>query len=328
MGVSKAKKTLIVAFLVITAAVSFVFYRDMAAKDTRVKASGTVEVTQVELSPLSGGRILTLYIKEGSYIKKGEMVADLSFDGADNEVQMAQAGLLAAEEQLRKLENGFRREDIAAAKAELSLRRLEHEQALRDAKRFGTLAEQGVVSLREAELYKENANAKQNIVKMSEAALNLLQNGARPEEKAAAKAEVARAKAALARASVALSYKKFKSPTDGVILAKNYEEGDVIGAGASIATLGKMDDCWIKIYIPSTQLGLVKIGQEAQVTVDSHKDKIFSAKITEINQTAEYNPRLSLTQDERANMVFWIKIKVENKEGILKPGMPADVVIL
>ena len=75
------------------------------------------------------------------------------------------------------------------------------------------------------------------------------------------------------------------------------------------------------------KLGLVKLGGKAEVVVDAYPDRKLQAKITEVNQQAEYNPRLSLTQKERSNMVFWIKVSVENSDGILKPGMPADVTL-
>ena len=72
---------------------------------------------------------------------------------------------------------------------------------------------------------------------------------------------------------------------------------------------------------------VVKLGGKAEVVVDAYPDRKLQAKITEVNQQAEYNPRLSLTQKERSNMVFWIKVSVENSDGILKPGMPADVTL-
>ena len=89
-----------------------------------------------------------------------------------------------------------------------------------------------------------------------------------------------------------------------------------------------MNDCWVKLYIPSTQLGLIRLGGLAEVQVDAYPDRVFLGKVSEVNQKAEYNPRLSLTQKERSNMVFWIKISIDNPDGVLKPGMPADVVVL
>ena len=70
------------------------------------------------------------------------------------------------------------------------------------------------------------------------------------------------------------------------------------------------------------------LGAKCSVFVDPFPNKAFEATVTEINQQAEYNPRMSLTQSERANMVFWIKVSIKDTEGVIKPGMPADVTIL
>jgi len=325
----KKKKIIIITVLLIIAAVAAgSVYLKGHRKDTRVKASGSVEVTEVQLAPQAGGRIIELNIDESDTVRKGDLIAKLSLDGADHDVEMAHAALAAAQQQLLELKNGFRREDVSKAKAELALRKTQYEQAERDSKRFKKLADDGVVSVREAELYAENANAKMNAMKMASETLLLLQNGIRPEQIKAAEANVKRCEAALMKAKTLVGYKEFRSPADGVVLTKNYEVGDVVSPGAPIATLGIMTDCWIKLYIPSTQLGLIRLGGKAEVSVDSYPDKKFKAVVTEINQQAEYNPRLSLTQSERTNMVFWIKLSVDNPEGILKPGMPADAVIL
>ncbi len=324
----KSKKIWLVILVFVSVGFGAYFYQSRTHKDTRVKSSGTVEVTEVQLAPQAGGRIIELPIQEADKIKQGDLIARMSLDGADHEADMARAALAAAHQQLLELQNGFRREDVSKAKAEVALRRTQYEQALRDSKRFKGLAADGVVSVREAELYGENAEAKRNAMNMALDTLALLQNGARPEQLDAAKANVKRAEAALLRAETLVGYKEFRSPSDGTILTKNYEPGDVVAPGAPIATLGKMDDCWVKIYIPSTQLGLVKLGGGAEVRIDAYPDRVFNATVSEVNEQAEYNPRLSLTQKERANMVFWIKISVENNEGILKPGMPADVTIL
>jgi len=324
----KGKYVAVILIIAAIATVGYNYYVSKQEKDTRVKASGTVEVQEVQLSPQASGRIIELDIDEAQNVKKGDLIAKLSMDGADKNVEMANSALAAARQQLLELQNGFRKEDVAKAQANAAAYKVQYEQALRDQKRFNKLASEGAVAVRDAELSSENANAKREAMNAANEQLKLLQNGMRKEDIEMAKANVKKAEAAVANAKTAKGYKNFYSPADGVILTKNYELGDVIAAGAPIATLGKMDDCWIKLYIPSTQLGLVKLGGKAEVKVDSYPNRIFKATITEVNQQAEYNPRLSLTQSERSNMVFWIKITVKNGDGVLKPGMPADVTIL
>lgn len=326
--VFRNKKVVVILLIIVLAVAGYYIYGATRRHDTRVKASGTVEVTEVQLAPQVSGRIIELGIAEAQKVKKGDLVAKLSMDGADHEVDMATAALTGAREQLRELQNGARQEDRAKASAELALRRAQYDQAEHDSKRFSDLAKEGAVSAREAELYRENAEAKRNLMNIAQDTVTLLKNGTRAEQLEMAKASVKRAEAALDAAKVKVGYKEFRSPADGVVLTKNFELGDVVAAGSPIATLGRMDTCWVKLYIPSTQLGLVKLGGKAEVKVDSYPKRVFEATITEVNQQAEYNPRLSLTQSERSNMVFWIKITIKNEEGIFKPGMPADVTLL
>ena len=118
-----------------------------------------------------------------------------------------------------------------------------------------------------------------------------------------------------------------RSPISGTVLLKNYEKGELASVGSILLTLGDYRRCWINIYVPSTQLGLVFPGQEASVKVDSYPDRVFTGKISEIAEKAEYTPRASITPEERANLVFKVKIALDNTEGIFKAGMPADVVI-
>jgi HlyD family secretion protein len=323
-------KKIIIAAIIVAAVVFAVWfiYRETGNGDSRVKASGMVEVTEVQLAPLVGGRIIELAVKESDEVNSGDLVARLSLDGADRELEMAEAAVMAAKQRALDLKSGFRKEDIAKARAEVSMREAQYRQAVRDRDRFANLEAEGVVSKREAELQRVNADSARSALNVARENLNLLKTGMKPEQIAMAEADVKRAEAAYERAKVQIDYKTVYSPADGVILSKNFEVGDVVSPGSSIATLGKMDSCWVKLYIPSTQLGLVKIGQEAEVRVDSYPDRVFKAQVTEVNQKAEYNPRLSLTQKQRANMVFWIKISIDDDSGVMKPGMPVDVVLL
>ena len=322
------RNVLILFVLLLVVGTSAAVYFKKRPNDDRLKASGTVEVTQVQLAPLAGGRIEELTIKEADRVEKGQLIARLSLDGADDEVKMAEFALAAARAQLEELNNGFRKEDIARARAEVDARRARAEQAGRDERRFSELAAVGVVAKRDAELSAEAAQSSRSAVRAAEEQLRLLENGARSEQIAAAQANAERAEAAYKKAKTLVGYKEFYSPTDGVVLTKNYEVGDVVNAGAPIATLGDMEDCWVKLYIPSSQLGRVKLGSECSVRIDAFPNREFEASVSEVNQQAEYNPRMSLTQKERENMVFWIKVRIKNAEGVIKPGMPADVTVL
>ena len=117
------------------------------------------------------------------------------------------------------------------------------------------------------------------------------------------------------------------SPLSGRVLSKNYEQGEYVNAGVSIATIGDMKDCWVKVFVSTAQMGQIRLGQAVKVKIDAYPDRAFRGEIREISQNAEYTPRQSITQRERANMVFAVKVKIDNPDEIMKPGLPADVVI-
>ncbi len=128
----------------------------------------------------------------------------------------------ASKEQLLELQNGFRKEDISRAEAEYALRKTQYEQAVKDHERFKELAADGVVPVREAELYEESAKLKRNSMKMAAETLSMLRTGMRPEQIEAAKANVKRAEPAFSKQDSG-QLQRFLSPAAGVILTMNYE---------------------------------------------------------------------------------------------------------
>jgi multidrug resistance efflux pump len=167
---------------------------------------------------------------------------------------------------------------------------------------------------------------------MAQAQLDLLMSGARDEQIAAAKAQVeaAQAQADAAQAtrdalSVQLAKFTLLAPADGVILTRAIEPGEVALPGATLLQLGRLDDLTITVFIPEDRYGEIQLGQPAMVTVDSFPGETFSASVTHIADEAEFTPRNVQTAEGRRTTVFAVKLAVENREGKLKPGMPADV---
>jgi HlyD family secretion protein len=115
------------------------------------------------------------------------------------------------------------------------------------------------------------------------------------------------------------------APVDGVILARNIQPGEIVSAGGIAVTVGELDHLTITVYIPENRYGEVKLGQLAMVNVDSFPDLSFEAIVTHIANQAEFTPRNVQTTEGRQTTVFAIELSVKNPNGLLKPGMPADV---
>lgn len=143
-----------------------------------------------------------------------------------------------------------------------------------------------------------------------------------------AEARLRQYRAALAASQDRLRDTVLCAPISGVILRKNVELGETVPAGAAVFTIGDLENPWIKVYINETELGLVKLGQKAEVSVDSFPDKVYAGTVTFISSKAEFTPKDVQTQEERVKLVFGVKVSVTNQNDELKPGMPADVKIL
>ncbi len=147
---------------------------------------------------------------------------------------------------------------------------------------------------------------------------------AREQELAAARASLAQAEAALRLALAVRANAVLTSPISGVVLSRSVEPGEVIGAGVPVLTVADLGEVWLRIYVPEAQLGRVRIGQRAEVFVDAFPGRAFPARVTEIAGEAEFTPRNVATREERAKLVFAVRLGLSNPEGLLKPGMPAD----
>lgn len=145
--------------------------------------------------------------------------------------------------------------------------------------------------------------------------------------------DVAVSQLRLSRASLKTAEVRFKdaviyAPLNGVVIRKNVEEGETVGAGTAVFTIGDLENPWIKVYVKEDKLGLVKLGQRAEIRVDTYPMKSYEGTVTYISSEAEFTPKNVQTQEERVKLVFGVKVSVKNQNDELKPGMPADVRIL
>jgi len=135
-------------------------------------------------------------------------------------------------------------------------------------------------------------------------------------------------RASLELADTRLGFAELASPINGFVLVKSAEQGEVVQTGATVFTAADLNDIWLTAYINETDLGRVKLNQEANIKTDTYPRKIYKGRISFISQQAEFTPKQIQTSEERVKLVYRIKIKLENPNLELKPGMPADGYII
>lgn len=292
-----------------------------------ITATGTIEITRTDITPKVSGYIGELMIKEGDAVTRGQITARITRPDLEAQKIRDEAALAKAQFQLVDLQKGSRAQELSEAEANIASGQAMYIRAKKDFDRQQELFQQGAISAQQLDAARLAYEVAVSTLAAYKARASLIAEGSRPEAITAQQAEVERSQAIVQLAKTTLDDTVVLSPLDGVVVIKNFEQGEYVNAGAAIATIGNWRDCWVKVYISSVEMGHIKVGQDVAVKVDSFPSREFSGQIKEISQQAEFTPRQSITKQERANMVFAVKVKIDNSEGILKPGMPADVVV-
>jgi len=294
-----------------------------ATDDGAIRASGHIEATDIRLAATVGGRLLEAPFEEGDVLSAGVVVARLETIDSEHRLAQARATAEAADAQLRLLLAGTRAEDLRRAEDQLAQAQAELDAARRDLDRLAGLAERGTAT----EKSRDDAATRQEVadraVAAARAQVDKLVAGPRRQEIEAARAQRAAAEAAVAAAEQKIVDATVLSPIDGVLTTRVAEPGEVLAPGATIAVLTDLTRPWLTVWIDEPNLSQVALGQSAVVTVDG-SDRTFEGTVSFISPVAEFTPKNVQTPEERAKLVFRVKIELENDEGIFKPGMPAD----
>ena len=285
--------------------------------------SGTMECTQIRIAPEVAGRITALSFAEGDHVTKGQILATLDTTPYQLRRDEAAAALALAQAQLDLMNAGSRSEDILRARAQVREARAMADSAAADSKRMEALFAQNSVTTKQRDDAATAAERTSAGLAATEQQLDRLVKGNRLEEIQAALAAVALAKARLAQADKAIADCVITAPMAGIITTKNAEPGEVTAIGAPLATLSRMDEVWLSLYLPETRLAGIKTGQKATVKIDGDTAR-YEGTITFVSPEAEFTPRNVQTPDERVKLVYRIKVTLPNPKGIFKPGMPAD----
>lgn len=308
--------------------------------ENSIRVSGHVEATDVQVSPEVAGRIVDLRVAEGDRVSKGDVIATL--DTHDTEIQMARARAerSGADAQLRLLQAGSRREDVRqaeaqaeAAQADVTGLNADLKAAEQDLQRFEALLAANAGSQKQrddararVDVARERSRAAQERVQAAKETVVRLRNGARREEIDAARAHVASADAQIAALEKSLKDATILAPVSGLVTQKLAEMGELVRPPMPVVVLTDLDNAWANLFVPEPAIPRLKLGQPATVSTDAGGTGL-QGKVTFISPKAEFTPRNVQTADERAKLVYRIKVTVDNRAGVLKPGMPVDATI-
>jgi HlyD family secretion protein len=300
------------------------------------RASGYVEATDVRVAAEVGGRLLEVPVSEGDRVARGDRIARIDTADAELALRRARAERDQAQAQLALLRAGSRVEDIRqaqsqlqAAQADVTAAQADASAAGADVERFENLlrANAGSVKQRDDAVTRRDVAAArvrgaQDRAQAAADAVARLKAGARPQEIAAADARVAAIDAQIATIEKNVADAVVTAPTAGVVTSKILHGGEMVAPHAPIVVITDLDHAWANLYVGEPLVPQLTIGQAATLVTDAGQH--IGGTITFISPKAEFTPRNVQTAEERSKLVYRIKVTADNRDGVLKPGMPVE----
>ena len=357
------RKHILILLAVAAVVTATALYASWFHRDTALQGSGTVEARNIRVGSKIGGRIDKVLVREGDSVQPDQVL--ITFDDKElqasleqsranaekarrgyrpEEIAEARANEAQAKADYELKRNGYRQEDVAAAQADLDRAKADETRTHLDFDRYEALAKKDLVSKQQRD--SAEANWKMALAQQHNARQKLdeLQRGYRPEEIASAVAHYHQTEANLeklergnrhedvdlAKAAYAYDEARFRerqviAPSAAIVEVLDVRPGDLIAPNTPVATLLEKDQIYVRIYIPETEYGRLKLGQKAEVRVDAFPNKVFEGVLEQINQQAEFLPRNVQTREERVHQVFGVKIRINDPAGRVLAGMAADV---
>jgi HlyD family secretion protein len=303
-------------------------YFQNRAESGLIYASGRIEGTEVTVGTKVAGRVERLWVREAEpslefsrkLVQEQIAQAEASLGAATAGLVRAQANLDWWQKESRRMEDLYRQGMVSTQSvdnAKSSLR-----AALAEVDQLWQEKERAKASLRLA----QSARLQIDIKEKEWAAACSVRSQTK-EAMEGARMEIKMAEAAAREAQAVLEDCRILAPLSGTVMTKIAEEGEVLTAGRPILTLIDLNDIYLKVYIPQVEVGKIRLGNPARIFLDAYPDRPFEARMTNINQQAEFTPKNVETRQERVNLVFAVKLTADSPQGLLKPGMPADAVI-
>ena len=294
----------------------------------KAQAEARIEQQQARLERLLRGA----RPEEKAQAKAATETARASLESVKNwprpeEIEQARASVAAAEADLNNSVVAFQRTEKLRASGDISQQEFDSAKFRLDNVRARRDAEKKRLDLLLNGSRKEDIRAAEEKFRQAQEAERLVLAGPRTEEIADARAQLAEAQARLEQIKVQLEEGDVKSSAAATVEVLSVRPGDLLTPNQTVARLLEKDQIYVRVFIPEPQLGMVKVGQKAKIKVDSFGDRLFDGAIEQINSQGEFTPRNIQSRDERNHQVFGVKVRIDNREGKLKPGMAADVTL-
>jgi HlyD family secretion protein len=299
-----------------------------------------VEATEVRVAPQVSGPVAEVRVAEGDRIQDGAVLARLDSHDAELALARARAEHALADAQLRLLQAGARAEDIrvatsqaAAAQADVAVAAAERAAAEVDVDRFERLLASNSGTRKQRDdavarlnIARQRERAAEERVRSAEEAVARVKVGPRAEEVEAARARIEAADQQIATWNKAVTDATIYAPVSGIVTAKLVNAGELAQRGAPLVVITDLDNAWANVYVDEPIVPRLRVGEPVTLFTDAGGQGV-PGTISYISPTAEFTPRNVQTAEDRSKLVYRVKVAVDNKDGVLKVGMPVEAEI-
>ena len=287
-------------------------------------ATGTVEFTETDIAPELGGKLSALRAHEGDRVKAGDTLAILAAAAMPADIARQEAAVADARAQLRTIESGSRAEEIARADAEVRRTTAVLRLAQDNRKRIEPLAASGTLPAQRGDEVRAAESDAAERLTSAQQILRQMQSGARVDEIGAARARVAQAEAALGSLRAHAGELVLTAPSAGRVRGTWFEPGELVAVGRPVLTLADDTRPWVRVYVDQTAFARLTPGTRASARLDTGGETI-PGRVVSMSDKAEFTPRVALTEKERADLTFWVKVSLDDSTGRVKAGLPVTV---
>ena len=286
---------------------------------------GNIEVRQVELGFRVAGRLKTMTFEEGQPIATGTVLASLDTRPFEDELRIANADVASADANLKKLIAGNRPPEIARAEAAVEEASAAQKNASVSLERSQKLVDAGALSRSQY----DDAVAASRMADARLASANdtyhLLVQGSRREDVAAGRAGLQSAQARVASAETALADAELLAPSDGIVLSRVREPGAIVSPNDVVYVVSLTRSTWVRAYIPEPLLPKVRLGMKVEILSDEAPPHPIVGHVGFVSPIAEFTPKSVETPELRTDLVYRIRIIVDDVASGLQQGLPVTV---
>jgi len=286
---------------------------------------GNVEIRQVDLSFNSEGRVMAMPEQEGDHVHAGEVIATLDPATYEDLLKLAVARRDAAQAALDKLVHGTRPEDIDQARANVDAAKAALANAEVTFNRQQTLSATHASTQQALDDARRELDTARAQVAQTGAALAEALTGPRVEDIDAARAELQAAEASVGLARTQLARTELIAPCDGVVMTRVLEPGTVVLPTSIVYSVAITGQVWIRAFVPETLLSRVAPGTEVHITTDAEPGKMYRGSVGYVSPQAEFTPKTVETPELRTQLVYRVRIRVENPDQGMRQGQPVTI---